>query len=128
MKQFIISGVLGILTFLGINSTEDIIAKTETNRSITDSKNHIIKYEETQDYVIGYVKEIIREEKFEVAKSESKLFEFVRVEYTLENGIKKDVLVELTKGQNFNLEDRVKVGNKNNWEKNSKSYDYIEQY
>ncbi|MGN4793918.1 hypothetical protein [Bacillus cereus group sp. MYBK216-1] len=47
MKQFIISGVLGTLTFLGINSTEDIIVKTETNRSITDSKNHIIKYEET---------------------------------------------------------------------------------
>ncbi|MGN4421614.1 hypothetical protein ACTFRD_28295 [Bacillus cereus group sp. MYBK249-1] len=112
MKQFIILGVLGTLILLGI-----ILIKS-----------YNIKHEETQDYVIGYVKELIKEEEFEVAKSIPKKIEFVRVEYTSENGIKKDVLIKLTKGQKFNLDDRVKVGNKKNWEKNSKTHDNIEKY
>lgn len=127
MKKLMLPGVLGFLISVGIISYYVVTENKEINLGISNSGNSI-KNEKDQDYIIGYVKELFREEEFEIAKSEPKRSDFVRVEYIKENGIKKDVKVELTKGQRFNLGERVKVENKNKWEADGKAIDNIEIY
>ncbi|WP_242310559.1 hypothetical protein [Bacillus cereus group sp. BfR-BA-01524] len=127
MKKLMLPGVLGFLISVGIISYYVVTENKEINLGISNSGNSI-KNEKDQDYIIGYVKELLREEEFEIAKSEPKRSDFVRVEYIKENGIKKDVKVELTKGQRFNLGERVKVENKNKWEADGKAIDNIEIY
>ncbi|MFV1008945.1 hypothetical protein [Bacillus cereus] len=127
MKKLMLPGILGFLITVGIISYYVVTENKEINLGISNLGNSI-KNEKDQDYIIGYVKELLREEEFEIAKSKPKRSDFVRVEYIKENGIKKDVKVELTKGQRFNLGERVKVENKNKWEADGKAIDNIEIY
>ncbi|MFV5894604.1 MULTISPECIES: hypothetical protein [unclassified Bacillus cereus group] len=127
MKKLMLTGVLGFLITVGIISYYVVTENKEINLGISNSVNSI-KNEKDQDYIIGYVKELLTEEEFEIAKSEPKRSDFVRVEYIKGNGVKKDVKVELTKGQRFNLGEKVKVENKSKWEADGKAIDHIKIY